>query len=63
LLRPRDERPRDNDTRKKFDEFPSPHGFTCAKELIGCDWAITFWIEKLCRWSHTGLEQTPSQIP
>jgi hypothetical protein len=35
LLRPRDERPRDYDPRKKFDKFPSRHGFTRAKELIG----------------------------
>jgi hypothetical protein len=33
LLRPRDERPRDNDPRKKFDKFPPPHGFARAKGL------------------------------
>jgi hypothetical protein len=62
LLRPRDERPRDNDPRKKFDEFPSRHGFTRAKELIGYDWAITFWIEKLCRGHTPGWSKPPSQI-
>jgi hypothetical protein len=47
LLRPREERPRGNDPRKKFDEFPPPHGFTRAKNYIGHEKNITFWAEKL----------------
>src|SRR5262249_47627172 len=50
--RPRDERPRGNDPRKKFDEFPPPHGFTRRQARSSYEWAITFWAEKLCPWSH-----------
>jgi hypothetical protein len=37
LLRPRGQRPRGNDHRKKFDEFPPPHGFARAKDQILID--------------------------
>ena len=63
MLRPRDERPRDYDPRKKFDEFPSRHGFTRAKELIGYNRVIRFWIEKLCPSSHTKRAFGMSALP
>ena len=63
MLRSRDERPRDNDPRKKLDKFPSRHGFTRAKELIGYNWVIRFWIEKLCPSSHTKRAFGMSALP
>jgi len=41
----RRERPRHGGATNKCNEFPSPHGFARAKDYIGYEKNITFWIE------------------
>jgi hypothetical protein len=45
LLRACRQRPRHSGAADKCNKFPSPHGFARAKDYIGYEQNITFWID------------------